>query len=127
LRLSETRIAADRASGGVLRVRPHLEWTGVAIQRTRGVGRRKAGPGKRIVRIERDRTLVLLGGERVRCRRSPALEVSSPEIRVIGVRVLCLPLPDPAEVIARQPKVNLVGDACTQFLLQAQEAVGSRS
>ena len=122
LRLREVRIGADRVRGGVARARPHVERAGIAVHGTPGVGERQAGPGQRVVRVERDRPLVLFDRARVGRRRSPAFEVPSPEIRIVGVGVLRLPAPKPARAIGRQPDANLLRDGRAQLLLQPQQA-----
>ena len=123
LRLGKVRIVADGSRRGIPRARSHLEGRGIAVDRARGVDHRKAGPCERVVRIEPDRTLVLLDGLHVRRRRPPAFKVSRTEVRVVGVRILGLPARKAAHAIGRQPEANLLGDGCAQLLLQHQEAL----
>src|SRR5690348_588001 len=91
LRLSEVGVGAYGMRGGVSRARPHVEWSSIAIDYASCVGERQTGPRERVVRVEDNRTLVLLDRRIVGHARSPAFEIPPAQVRVVSVCVLCLP------------------------------------
>ena len=106
------------------RARPDVQGARVAVDRAGRVRAREVRPGKRIVRIERDRALIVLDGAQVRFGRAAARQISSPKEGVVGLGVPGLTAHEAGQPIRREAKSDLLRDCRTQLLLQSEHAAG---